>query len=95
MSPKPAKDWMLTIEGTLVMFVFIDPHCFVVLTDSDGTKWTVEWESAKVLSRQGVASDTLKPGEHIVVVGYPAAREHQVRLENIARPLDNWEWRRH
>ena len=84
---------MVTIEGTLVMFIFIHPHSFVILTDKDGAKWTVEWDSANVLRRQGVGSDTLKPGDHVAVTGYPAQKEHLLRLMNITRPLDGWEWR--
>ena len=94
MSPHPAKARLLTIEGTLVIFLFIAPRSFVILTDSSGAQWTVEWDSAKTLRRQGVAPDTLKPGDHVVVVGYPAQKEHWLRLMNITRPLDHWEWRR-
>ena len=86
---------MPTIEGTLVMFLFIDPHSFVILTDKHGAQWTVQWNSAKVLRRQGVAPDTLKPGDHVIVTGYPAVEEHKLDLVSITRPSDNWEWRRH
>ena len=84
---------MLTIEGTLVMFLFLDPHSFVILTDRHGAQWTVEWNSAKVLRRQGVAASTLKAGDHVVVTGYP---EHgpKLYLMDITRPSDNWQWHR-
>ena len=65
----------------------------VVLTDKDGAKWTVEWDSAKDLRRQGVAPDTLKPGDHVTVTGYPTQKEHVLRLMNITRPSDSLEWR--
>ena len=90
----PTKAKMLTIEGALVIFLFIDPHSFLVLTDSDGAEWTVEWESAKLLRRQGVAPDTLKPRDHVAAVGYTAEKEYRLRLEKITRPSDHWEWRR-
>jgi hypothetical protein len=53
-APQPAKANTLRIEGTVVMFIFIDPRSFVILTDKDGAKWTVEWASAQSLRRQGV-----------------------------------------
>ena len=93
MSPQPAKANTLTIEGTLVMFVFIDPHSFVILTDNAGAQWTVEWVSAKILRRQGVEASTLKAGDHVVVVGEPAEKEHKLHLVGITRPSDGWEWR--
>lgn len=81
---------MLTTEGTLVMFLFMDPHSFVILTDRSGAQWTAEWNSAKVLARQGVASDTLKPGDHVVVTGYPAQHGPRLYLTDITRPSDKW-----
>ena len=44
---------MVTVEGTLVKFLFINPHSFVILTDKHGVEWTAEWESANGLRRQG------------------------------------------
>ena len=93
-SSQPIKAKMLTIEGTLVMFLFLDPHSFLILTDSGGAQWTVEWNGAKVLRRQGVTADTLKPGDHVAVTGYPAEHGPKLYLMNITRPSDNWEWRR-
>ena len=94
MSLRPAKANTWTIEGKLVMFIFIDPNSFVILTDKQGAQWTVEWNSARVLRRQGVAPDTLKPGDHVVVVGEPTQKEHGLHLVSIMRPSDSWEWHR-
>ena len=46
MSPEFAKANMLTIEGSLVMFLFMNPHSFVIVKDKNGAQWTAEWESA-------------------------------------------------
>ena len=69
-------------------------HFFVILTDRHGAQWTAEWNSAKVLRRQGVEASTLKVGDHVVVTGHPAEHGPKLYLMNITRPSDGWEWRR-
>ena len=95
MSPEFVKANMLTIEGTLVMFLFMNPRSFVIVKDKNGAQWTAEWESANSLRRHGVASDTLQSGDHVALTGYLAEKEHRLeQLMKITRPVDNWEWRR-
>jgi hypothetical protein len=54
-----------TIQGTLVEFVYRNPHSFVMLDVTDPktrevVRWTVEWASNNRLGREGVKPDTLK-----------------------------------
>jgi hypothetical protein len=86
------------IEGTLVEFQLRNPHSFVFLEVQDGQghvqRWTLEWLATVQLNRQGVTIGTLKPGDRLVVTGYPArdASEHQMRLRTVSRPKDGWRW---
>ena len=92
------EDKEQTIEGDLVQFVFRDPHSFVHLevSDSGGEKirWAVEWASGSSLNGQGITRETLKFGDHVVVVGQPGRNEedHRMRMRSINRPKDGWKW---
>ena len=92
------EDKQQTIEGDLVQFVFRNPHSFVHVEvgDSGGekTRWAVEWASGSSLNGQGISRETLKFGDHVVVVGQPGRNEedHRMRMRSIARPQDGWKW---
>jgi len=87
-----------TIEGNLVQFVFRNPHSFVHVEapDENGqvVRWAVEWGSGQQLSEQGVAGDTLRYGDHVVVIGSPGRNpeDHRMRMRSIERPRDGWKW---
>ncbi len=65
----------IELEGTLVAFMFRNPHSFVHLMapDKDGEmhRWAIEWGAAGVLDRQGVSRDSLRVGDHVVITGNP------------------------
>ena len=95
------EDRDVTIEGTLVQFMFRNPHSFVQLTavvKGDRTKaqhaYTVEWGGGSQLSRSGITRDTLKPGDVVVITGSPARNptSYRVRMKSIVRPKDGWKW---
>jgi hypothetical protein len=87
-----------TVEGNLVQFVFRNPHSFVHVEapDENGqpVRWAVEWGSGQQLSGQGVAADTLKFGDHVVITGNPGRNpeDHRMRMHSIVRPKDGWKW---
>ena len=87
-----------TIEGNLVQFVFRNPHSFVHVEAPDDNgqvvRWAVEWGSGQQLSGQGVAADTLKFGDRVIVTGNPGrnSEDHRMRLKSIERPRDGWKW---
>ena len=62
------------VKGTVVEFRQINPHSFIFLnqTDTDGVtrRWAVEGPSLLQLTRKGLASDVLKPGDVVEVCGY-------------------------
>ena len=87
-----------TVEGNLVQFVFRNPHSFVHVEAADDKgqliRWAVEWGSGQQLSGQGVAGDTLRYGDHVVVTGSPGrnSEDHRMRMHSIVRPKDGWKW---
>jgi hypothetical protein len=86
------------IEGTVVQFLFRNPHSFlhVDAPDEKGTiqTWAVEWGGGGQLGRQGVTRDSLRPGDKVVVTGSPGRNpdDHRLRMQNIVRPSDGWKW---
>ena len=92
------EDKKVTIEGDLVQFLYRNPHSFVHVEVKDPSgetvRWAVEWGAGGQLGRQGVTRETLKPGDHVVVVGNPGRNpeDHRLRMVNITRPSDGWKW---
>ena len=48
-------------------------------------RWTGEW---------GVPRGSLRPGDYVVVSGYPARDpdDHRLFVQTISRPTDGWKW---
>ena len=92
------EDKKVTVEGNLVQFLYRNPHSFVHVEvkepNGEVTRWAVEWGAGGQLGRQGVTRETLKPGDHVVVVGNPGRNpeDHRLRMVNITRPSDGWKW---
>ncbi len=96
------EDKKVTIDGKLVQFLYRNPHSFVHVEAPDEKgqtqTWAVEWGAGGQLGRQGVTRETLKPGDHVIVVGNPGRNpeDHRLRMVNITRPAANgepeWKW---
>ena len=84
------------IEGDLITFMFRNPHSFVhvMAPDDKGQmqRWAIEWAAAGQLN--GIARDTLKVGDHVIVTGNPGrtAADHRLRMRSILRPKDGFKW---
>ena len=93
------EDKNITVEGTLVQFMFRNPHSFVHIEAPDDKgnmeTWAVEWGGGGQLSREGVTRETLKPGDHVIITGNPGRNEsdHRIRMQSITRPKDGWHWK--
>jgi hypothetical protein len=91
-------DQTVTIQGTVVQFLFRNPHSFVhvQVLDKDGKAliWAVEWAAGGALGSENVNHDTLKPGDKVIVTGNPArdSDSHRLRMRSIERPADGWKW---
>jgi hypothetical protein len=88
----------IRLEGTLVQFVFRNPHAFVHVQapDENGVKqrWAVEWAGTAQLANSGITRDTLHVGDTVVIVGRPSrvAGEYRVLMVNLKRPSDGFSW---
>jgi len=66
----------VTLKGTVTKVAWLNPHArfFVDVKDADGkvTNWEIETGSPNMLLRAGFTRNTLKLGDAITVVAYPA-----------------------
>ena len=92
-------DKTVTIEGTVVEFLFRNPHSAVLVEtlgkDRQAVTWVVEWGGGE-LSREGIEKDTLKYGDHVIVIGNPSRNlaDRRLRMQSITRSSDGWRWAR-
>lgn len=92
------EDKTQKVEGNLVQFLFRNPHSFIQVEAEDEKgvmqRWAIEWGAGGQLGRAGVTRDTLKPGDHVIIVGNPGRNpeDHRMRMVNITRPSDGWKW---
>jgi hypothetical protein len=67
---------IVSVSGVVEEFRFRNPHGMIRLTgaSADGVEgtWTIETNSPNILKRRGWAEDSIKPGDEIVIEGFPA-----------------------
>ena len=85
----------VTIEGVVTQFQFVNPHPLVVMDvkDSAGNaqQWRLEMDTLRELADIGLTSDTLKPGDRLVITGSPARRQPQsLYIRRLERPSDGF-----
>lgn len=91
-------DQQIKIEGTVVQFLYRNPHSFVhvMAPDKDGVmhRWAVEWAAGATLGDTGVKNGTLKAGDKVKITGNPGRNpaDHRIRMQSIERPADGWKW---
>ena len=84
----------IKLEGKLVQILIRNPHSYISVEapDKEGKvqRWSLEWGGAAQLSGQGVTTQTLKVGDHIVITGRPsrAPGEYRALVQTI------WRWGR-
>ena len=92
------EDKTQKVEGTIVQFMFRNPHSFVHVEapDENGQmqRWAVEWAATAQLKESGVDYDALKPGDRVIVTGNPGRNpaDHRLRMQSVERPRDGWKW---
>jgi Family of unknown function (DUF6152) len=92
------EDKQEKVEGDLVQFLFRNPHSFVHLEVKEANgqlvRYAVEWGGGGQLGRQGVTRDTLKVGDHVVIIGNPGRNpeDHRLRMMRLQRPSDGYTW---
>ena len=90
----------VTVEGVVTRFGFVDPHPFVVMEvrDENGRpqRWTMEMDNRWELSQLGFETETLKPGDRLVVLGSPARlKPHSLYIRKLDRPSDGFTYQHH
>jgi hypothetical protein len=87
----------IRVEGKVLEFHFVFPHPFVTIDvkRGDGTTmpWLLEMDNRSELARAGITSESLKPGDHIVVTGSPDRKGRQsLYIHRLDRPSDGFGW---
>jgi hypothetical protein len=86
------------LEGKLVQFVYRNPHSFVhiMAADEKGVeqRWAVEWSGTTQLGNTGVNKETLKVGDHVVIMARPSRvpGEYRALMLTLKRPSDGFAW---
>jgi hypothetical protein len=92
------EDQRIEIDGSIVTFLFRNPHSYVhvMAPDDEGRmqRWAVEWAGAGQLGTQGLTRDTLKVGDRVVIMGSPGRNtaEHRIRMRTLRRLSDGFQW---
>src|SRR4029079_13807683 len=87
-----------TIEGTLVQFLFRNPHSLVHVearyVKGLTLRYAVECAAGLQLILDGVTRETLHPGDHVIITGNPGRNpeDYRLRMRTISRPVDGWKW---
>jgi hypothetical protein len=67
---------LITLNGTVTRFVWMNPHTRIYLdvTGASGavTKWECEGSAPGGLLSNGWTRESLKPGDHVTIEGFPA-----------------------
>ena len=91
-------DETMQIEGTVVQFLFRNPHSVlhVLVPDESGgsTRWAIEWQGATQLGANGMSAQVLRPGDPVIITGNPGRveAEHRMLLVTIKRTTDGFGW---
>ena len=90
----------IKLEGSIVQFVYRNPHSFVHVEAADASgaqqRWAIEWGGTAQLTTAGVKRDTLKVGDKVVITGRPSRvpGEYRVLMVTLTRPSDGFQWGR-
>ena len=92
------EDKQQTIEGNLAQFIFRNPHSFVHVEgkneSGETVQYAIEWGGGGQLNQQGITRETLKPGDHLIIVGNPGRNpeDHRLRMVSLKRTSDGLTW---
>ena len=69
------RDSVVAFEGTVTHYGWANPHVYIHVETTDDTGETVEWEletdATPILTRSGWSSDSLAPGDRVLVRANP------------------------
>lgn len=85
----------VTVEGVVSAFRFVNPHPFLLMDATDALQntqsWRLEVDNRWELAAIGVTAETWKPGDRIVVTGFPGRTQPQsIYVRTLQRPADGF-----
>ena len=83
----------VAVEGVVTAFRFVNPHPFLLIDVTDAAQstqpWRLEVDNRWELVAIGVTAQTWKPGDRIVVTGFPGRTQPQsLYVRTLQRPAD-------
>ena len=88
----------IKLEGTLVQFVYRNPHSFVHVTAPDDTgamqRWAVEWSGTSQLANSGVTARVAQGRRPGRITARPSrvTTEYRALMVRLVRPTDGFSW---
>jgi hypothetical protein len=80
------------VEGVVAEFQFVNPHPFVIVTVANES-WRLEMDNRFELAGIGMTSETLKPGDRVVVSGSLGRTEPRtLYIRQLDRPADGFRY---
>jgi hypothetical protein len=89
------RDQLVTLEGTVASVLWGNPHVVISLKTEDRGDYSIEWRAISQLSRDGLTSNPIRQGDHLIVKGAVNRNpeKHILTLvKEIRRPSDGWNW---
>ena len=84
------------LEGVVAEFQFVNPHPFVIVTVAVGgaeERWRLEMDNRFELQGIGMTSETLQPGDRVVVTGSVGRTEPRtLYIRQLDRPADGFRY---
>ena len=84
------------LEGVVAEFQFVNPHPFVIVAvAAEGAEetWRLEMDNRFELQGVGMTSETLKPGDRVVVTGSLGRTEPRtLYIRQLDRPADGFRY---
>ena len=86
-------DQDITLEGTVLAYLWRNPHVFIYLevTNEQGEteRWELEWGNTNVMAERGFSADSIRVGDYIIATGWPGRSEvKRMNLQELERPAD-------
>ncbi len=87
----------VTIDGVVKEFHFVNPHPFVTVDVKDVTgvaqQWQADMDNRWELVGIGMTSETLKPGDRVIVLGSRArSQARSLYVRRLERPADGFSY---
>ena len=81
-------DNIITVEGVVTQFVWMNPHSRLVIESSseggDTVTWVIETSASTQLKRAGIPRDAIRIGDQVTVAGFsPVTSRREIYATNV------------